>query len=152
MPAASAICLVVVAPKPLRANSGKAASTIALRRASLSSRTVAMAGSVSGPSPRVKRAGSARLDGPVAVTVLRHAALQRHVRMHAEPAAVLLAHQDQGGAAGPVEARAVALEAGAGPGRDHGRHRAVGTDQQLGVGEIEGEALGARPDIVPLGV
>src|SRR5437763_7774074 len=42
MPAASASSRVVVPPKPLRANSGIAASTILCRRSSLSSRVAAM--------------------------------------------------------------------------------------------------------------
>src|SRR5438132_8407615 len=42
MPAASASSRVVMPAKPLRANSGTAARTIALRRSSLSSRVIAM--------------------------------------------------------------------------------------------------------------
>ena len=54
--AASANSLVVVPAKPLRANSGRAEATIALRRSSLSNRMVAMAtAKVSAHLPTVNR-------------------------------------------------------------------------------------------------
>ena len=68
----------------------------------------------------------ASLDGTVAMTVLRHAALQRHVRMNAQPVPVGVTRENDRRPPWPVEATAVSVEAGARPGRDHCRHCSVG--------------------------
>ena len=63
MPAASASSRVVVPPKPLRANSGIAASTILCRRSSLSSRVAAMMRKVSAHLHPVNTPGCGKKDG-----------------------------------------------------------------------------------------
>src|SRR5579872_4647630 len=92
---------------------------------------------------------SPRLHRPVRITRLRHAAIERHVGMRAEPAiAIFCKHQR--GAAGARKRRAVLVIAGRGPGRDHDRHVAVGRRENLRLFEHETEVGCLRPDIVPL--
>ena len=104
-----------------------------------------------GAWPSRRRATTYRaLIGRLAEAVLRHAAPQRHVAVHPDPAPVRLPRQHDGRPARPREGRAVPVEAGAHPGGDGDRHGAVGRGQHLGVRQVEGEVRGARPDIVPL--
>src|SRR5581483_525080 len=70
-------------------------------------------------------AASPRLHRPVGVARLRHAAVQRHVGMDAQPAIAGPGKHDCR-AAGARKRPAVGVIAGAGPRRDHGCHRAVG--------------------------
>ena len=84
------------------------------------------------------------------MAVLRHATLQRHVGMNAEPTSVGLPREDDGRSSRPIEPATVRTEAGAGPGRDHGRHVAVAAHQHRGIVEVEGKVRRTRPDIVPL--
>src|ERR1043166_4277337 len=60
-----------------------------------------------------------RLHRPVRERLLRHAGIERHVRVGAEPYAVLTL-KDHRGAARALERRAVLMIAGAHPRDDHG--------------------------------
>ena len=51
----------------------------------------------------------ASLSGSVAVAVLRHAALQRHVGMNADPAFVVVSGKNDGRPTWPIEAAAMVL-------------------------------------------
>ncbi len=65
-----------------------------------------------------------------------HGVVPKAFLWHAEPASIRLARQGDGRAVGAVERGAVAVEAGAGPGRDDNGQRAIGAGRNFGVGEI----------------
>ena len=84
------------------------------------------------------------------MTVLRHAALQRHVGMNAQPVPVGMTRENDCRPSWPVEATAVSVEARARPGRDYCRHPAIGAGQHFRVLQVESKIRGAGPDVVPL--
>ena len=59
---------------------------------------------------------------------------ERHMGVDADPAPIGLAVQADGCAAGAVEPRAVAMEAGASPGGNDNGHGAVRADEDFGIG------------------
>ena len=81
----------------------------------------------------------ASLSGSVAVAVLRHAALQRHVGMNADPAFVVVSGKNDGRPTWPIEAAAISLESGASPRCDHRRDAAVSAREYDGIVQVEGE-------------
>src|ERR1700733_7935437 len=92
---------------------------------------------------------SPRLHRPVGVAGLRHTAIERHVRMRAEPT-LPVPRKYHGRAARPLKRLAVLVIARAGPGRDHDGHRGIGRRKNRGLIEIETEIRGFRPDMIPL--
>ena len=82
---------------------------------------------------------------------LRDTAVERHVRMHAQPA-ISVPRKDHGRASRARKRAAIRMIARARPRRDHRRHRAVKRSQNRDLIEDETEVGRLRPDIVPLRV
>src|SRR5689334_1759300 len=112
-------------PPPFAAKQRKAARRSAKREGWARGPQLRLAGQ---PESKCRRkpqpAKLLRFHGPVRKRLLRYPAIERHVRMRAEPRAVLLV-KHHGGAAGPLKLRSILMVAGGSPGRDDRRHRGV---------------------------